>query len=58
MGDIWNRCNICGRIIAYQEFADETAVNRLVNPDAYGSDELWDTYHKKCESESIQDAGD
>jgi hypothetical protein len=55
MTDNWNKCNICGQFIAYQEFADETAVNRLVNPDAYGSEELWDTYHKRCENESTEE---
>lgn len=57
MNDAWNKCNVCGQFIAYQEFVDETAVNVLVNPDAYGSEELWDTYHVRCETKGDSSDG-
>lgn len=46
----WNRCQICGRLIAYEAFIDGRAVNRIVTPSSEFSDETFDTYHVACEA--------
>jgi hypothetical protein len=40
--DPWNRCDVCGRFIALDDF-DKGAVRRIDRPDAYGSSESWKT---------------
>jgi hypothetical protein len=45
---MWNRCDICGRFIALNEFGNGTAIRNLVTPDAYGFTETWETYHDLC----------
>jgi len=50
MSDAWNRCNVCGQFIAYSDFESGEAKNVLVNPSAYGTEEVWDTYHVRCDS--------
>ena len=51
MNDRWNKCNVCGRFIAYSDFETGKAVNVLTNPSAYGAEEEWDTYHVACEED-------
>jgi hypothetical protein len=46
--DGWNRCDICGRFIALDDFADGVATNKLREPDSDLGSEKWDTYHNRC----------
>jgi len=48
------RCEICGKFIAYKEFLEGKAINILVNPSAYGSAERFDTYHKACNEDALE----
>ncbi len=54
MSDAWNRCNICGKFIAYQDFVDGTATNNCIEvgvQDMNGEwdrDEYLDTFHNIC----------
>lgn len=41
-GEIWNRCDVCGRFIAMADFASG-AVRRLVYPDSELTRETWET---------------
>ena len=49
-GDIWNRCDYCGRFIGFLEFSgpDKTAQRRYISPDAEGIKEKYETFHFKC----------
>jgi hypothetical protein len=38
----WNRCDVCGRFIALEDF-DNGAVRRLIYPDSDRSVETWET---------------
>lgn len=38
----WNRCDVCGRFIAYADFGD-SATRRPVTPDSHQSAETWET---------------
>lgn len=40
--DYWNRCDACGRFIAVNEIG-LTASRILLNPDAEGVPEVWET---------------
>jgi hypothetical protein len=40
--ELWNRCDICGRFIAYKDF-DHGAVRTLLTPDSDHSREEWET---------------
>lgn len=43
--DLWNRCEVCGRFIPLDDFPDK-ATHTLINPDAYGCEETWETLCK------------
>ena len=43
--DLWNRCDVCGRIIALKDFLNG-ATRRLITPDAEGTRETWETLCK------------
>jgi hypothetical protein len=45
--DQWNRCDVCGRFIAFEDF-ENGAVRRLVTPDAEGTREEYETLCKDC----------
>jgi len=42
---IWNRCDECGRFIAFKDF-DNGAVRRLIYPDSELTCETWETLCK------------
>jgi hypothetical protein len=42
----WNRCDICGKFIAYDDF-DNGATHELVTYDTEYTDETWETLCKK-----------
>ena len=44
----WNKCQDCGRFIAYEEFEDGTAVHKFISPLSEFSDERYETYHLEC----------
>lgn len=50
-GDLWNRCDVCGKFIAMDDF-DKGAVRYMVNPDAYGCEETWETL---CVKHGLED---
>lgn len=41
--DLWNRCDSCGRFIAFDDFAQGNAVRRLLEPDSQLGVEKWET---------------
>ena len=44
---IWNRCEICGKFISYDDFESGEASHRMVQPDwEYGA-ETWETLCKE-----------
>ena len=48
MSDRWNRCDVCGQFIAYDNFVTGRAVRRLLEPDSDLGTEKWETlcrYH-------------
>jgi hypothetical protein len=44
--DLWNRCDVCGRIIALKDFLNG-ATHRLINNPMHSCDELWETLCKE-----------
>lgn len=40
--ELWNRCDICGKFIAYNDF-DKGALRRLDTPDSAYSSETYET---------------
>jgi hypothetical protein len=50
--ELWNRCDDCGRFIAYKSFAymrrGGKAVRKLIHPDNHFSGEKWETRCAKC----------
>lgn len=46
--DAWNRCDSCGKFIAYGEFAEGRAKRILIYPDSQFTDETWETLCQKC----------
>jgi hypothetical protein len=44
--DPWNRCDECGRFIAYQDFVDGLATNRLVMPESLVTRETFEVLCK------------
>lgn len=44
-GDPWNRCDVCGRFIAMDDF-DNGAIRRMLTPDSDRSREEWETLCK------------
>jgi hypothetical protein len=47
---IWNRCQNCGRLIAYADFAEGRAVHQILTPSSEFTDERYETYHVACEA--------
>lgn len=41
--DIWNRCDVCGKFIALQDFAEGIAERSLLEPDSDLGTEKWKT---------------
>jgi len=46
--DLWNRCSVCGRFIALDEFSADTAKVQLGYD--YNGNETRDVYHVKCDA--------
>lgn len=42
----WNRCDVCGRFIAYKDFDSGEALRRLVSPDSLCTYEEYETLCK------------
>lgn len=53
MDEPWNRCDVCGRFIAFEDF-DKGAVRSCVTPDSDRSRETWDTFCIKHAAEDGQ----
>ena len=45
MKDLWNRCETCGRFIAWHDIADGNAIHRLLEP---SSDLGVETFETLC----------
>jgi len=43
----WNQCDVCGRFIAYADFATRKAGRRLVKPDTPETPETYETLCKE-----------
>ncbi len=39
----WNRCDVCGRFISYQDFDSGLAVRHMKTPDSHFTAETWET---------------
>ena len=52
--DKWNKCDICGRFIAYDDFTNGKAINNLLLPDSDLTIETWETVHKTCLLKEIE----
>jgi hypothetical protein len=39
----WNRCDICGRFIPFDDFKNGLAINEMITPDSDISSESWQT---------------
>lgn len=44
----WNRCDICGKFIAIDDFVSGKAKTKLISPDSAYSAEEYITECKKC----------
>jgi len=42
MTDPWNRCDVCGKFIAMEDF-DNGAIRHMITPDSDRSREEWET---------------
>ena len=51
--DLWNRCDRCGKFIAYDDF-DNGALRVFVEPDSHFGPEIYETLCIKC-NEAVQD---
>lgn len=59
MLDDWNRCQECGRFIAYEDFATGAALHHLLEPDSQLGVETWETLCAKHRPQrSVCDGGD
>lgn len=47
MSDLWNRCDICGRFIGFDDFASGLA-KRLFYLDPFDGEERYETICKNC----------
>ncbi len=45
--DIWNRCNVCGRFVSYQDILDGKASHVLVTPESLKTRETFETLCKE-----------
>lgn len=46
--DTWNRCDVCGQFISFEEFISLAAIHRILEPDSELGVEKWETYHVRC----------
>ena len=47
MTDTWNKCDECGKFIAYEDFVDGKATRELVTPESLYSHETYLTLCKE-----------
>lgn len=45
--ELWHKCQVCGRFIAFDDFVDGKAVHRLLEPDSDLGGEKWETLCQK-----------
>ena len=43
MREIWNRCDVCGRMIGYGDIENGRAIHKMETPDSDVSYETWKT---------------
>ena len=43
----WNRCDVCGRFIPFDDFSEGRASHREITPSSAISNEEWETLCKK-----------
>jgi hypothetical protein len=51
--DTWNRCDVCGKFIAMNDFG-KGAIRHMLTPDAEGFTETWETLCIKHAKEDKQ----
>lgn len=49
MDKLWNKCDICGKIIAMKDFDAGKAIRNFIEPDSHFGHEKYETYHFKCQ---------
>lgn len=47
----WNRCNECGKFIAFKDFENGSAKRELITPDSEYTKEEYSTVCSKCNKE-------
>jgi hypothetical protein len=50
----WNRCDYCGRFIAYADYDAGRAGVDEIYPDSFCTVETWERYHVSCLERSYQ----
>jgi len=45
--ELWNKCDICGRIIPFKDFESGLATREMITPDSEFTSEDWETLCKK-----------
>ena len=41
--DIWNKCEVCGKFIPFEDFHNGRAYHQMILPDSDLSNETWET---------------
>ena len=57
MHDLWNKCDVCGRIISYDDFDSGKACRRMITPDSAVSVEEWETLCRNHNSTEFRIGG-
>jgi hypothetical protein len=55
MSDAWNRCDACGKFIAFDDFISGTAIHKLDTPESLVTNE---TFVTLCKDHRDQSEGD
>lgn len=43
----WNKCDVCGRLIGYNDLEKGLAIRRMITPDSDVSEKSWETLCNK-----------
>ena len=53
MSQFWNRCDVCGQFISFDDFAEGIAIRKLDTPDSEFTKESYETLCKEHSPASI-----
>ena len=48
MNELWNRCDECGKFIAFEDFVQNLAKREIITPDSHFTEEKYETLCKDC----------